>query len=113
MIVAALPMFDAVASASRNGSGRSRALGDDVEHQRREHQADRVVDEQRRQHAGREHQHDSSARGMATRAPASPRDRGQAASQPQVGDDDHHAEQQHDGAEVDGRARRRRSRSRR
>ena len=61
MTVATLPMFDAVASARRYGSGSWRADRGELEDQRREHEADRVVDEERRQHAGGDDQRDADS----------------------------------------------------
>ncbi len=75
---------------------------DDVEHQRRHYQTDRVIDQKSRQQPGRQHDGHQQARrmlhtghGPAIHQPEETRDA-------QIGDDDHHTEQQRDGIEVDG-----------
>ena len=57
-MVATLPMFDAVASASRYGHRIAPAGRRQVDEHRREDEADRVVDEERRQPAAHEHHGD-------------------------------------------------------
>ena len=71
-------------------------------HQRRHHQADRVVDEEGREHAGRGRDGDQ----QRDRAAYMPCDIGvddpEEARDPEIRHHDHHAEQEHDGIDVDG-----------
>ena len=74
----------------------------DLDHQRGEHEADRVVDEECRERAGDQHERRQQHEGVACfrHSPIvhQPKESGEA----QIGDDDHHAEQQRDGVEIDG-----------
>ena len=54
VIVATLPMFEAVATASRYGSGLGPCAARSGESERNHDQADDVVDEKRRKYAGDE-----------------------------------------------------------
>ena len=71
------------------------------QHQRRHHQADRVVHQEGREHAG----HHDDRRQQQQRPVHVARDpgvdQGEEAGDAQIGDHDHHAEQQRDGAEID------------
>ena len=77
---------------------RQRQLGDE----RRQHQADRVVDEKSRVPArGYAHAQEQQQR-MARLARDSTIGEREEAGEAQIGDEDHHAEQQRDGVEIDG-----------
>ena len=73
----------------------------DVKDERHHHQADRVVQQEGgKGAAGEDHGGEQLQRVMGARHdPAG--DQPEKAGQPQVGDDDHHAEQQRDGVEID------------
>ena len=74
----------------------------DFEHQRREHQAHRVVDEERGEHAGDQHDTRQQQHGPCACSHHPGADQREEAGEAQIGDHDHHAEQQDDGVEVDG-----------
>ena len=67
----------------------------------REHQADRVVDEQRREDAAGENDRDQQERGVADVITDDLRRRVEESRHAQVRDEHHHAEEQHQGPEVD------------
>ena len=71
-----------------------------VQHERRHHQADDVVDEKRGESAAGQDDDRQQVMGVQTRDDPFG-DVLEEPAQPQVGDDDHHREQQHDGREVD------------
>jgi len=97
-MVATLPMLAEVATASRYGSGFNPACSE--EYERHHYQADNVVDEKRREHAGDE---DDSRQQVARLQTCHdllgyPLEK---TCQVQVADQQHHGEQQYERAEVD------------
>ena len=99
--VATEPRFEAVASAIRYGD-RPHAQGQGhLQDQRSEGQAHGVVDEER----GEEARHRDEAGQELARRPRAARHRdprpAKEPGQPEVGDHDHHPEQEHEGVEVD------------
>ena len=95
-------MLEAVAKASKNGTGGKARTRVSCNKERREHQADDIVDEESGEHA-----RDGDRRGeQLHRGVCEPRHvrrhQPEEARQPQVGDDDHHAEQQDQCPIIDG-----------
>ena len=101
VIVATLPMFDAVATAMTYGIGRQFEPSCHVEHERRHDQAHDVVHEKRgEQAAGEDHGRQQMVRVQTLDDPFG--DSLEEAAKAKVRHDDHHREQQHDRREIDG-----------
>ena len=75
--------------------------GSHIEHDRCKNETDRVVDEQRREHARDKDQSDDQRGRMSDARADEPGELSQPAGKPQMRHDDHHAEEQNDGPEID------------
>ena len=101
VIVATLPMFDACRQRQQVGQWPVPARARQLDQDGREDQADRVVDEQRREDAAGEDDRDQQQRGMADVVADDLRRRVEESRHAQVRDEHHHAEEQHQRPEVD------------
>ena len=102
VIVAVEPTFEAIATANRYGTGLRSSARVSSMHERRHHQTDRVVDQKGREHAGHQHDGGQEQRRVTGARHGPGADQPEEAGQAQVGDHDHHAEQERDRVEVDG-----------
>ena len=101
VIVATLPMFNPMATASNNGGAQSAQCGH-LEHDGREHQAHRVVDEDRREDAGGDGDGHNERPGTLDVCGDQPRGRAEEGRHLEMGDEDHHPKQQDERPVVDG-----------
>ena len=99
VMVATLPMFDAVATAITYGAGVTRSRRASRTDERRHHETDDIVHEKPRQQTAAEYHRRQQVMRLQPLDEAL-RDPVEEADHPQVADDQHHREQEHDGGEI-------------